>query len=401
MAPLIFDLSKVHDPSDVVHRAVEALAEGKIIAVPTETVYGVAISGLHEDAIERLYESKGREATNPFALALKSAEDALDYVPNMSPLGRRLARRCWPGPLTIVFPNISPDSVVTQLPETVQRRICGIADHEGGSLSSETLASGTLASGTLGVRVPANQTLLNILRFSRGPIVLTSANLSGQADVIDAKQVVASIGNWVDIVIDDGPCRFGQPSTVVKIQGDRCEILREGVIARKTLKRMANFTALLVCTGNTCRSPMAECLMKKHLAKRLDCKVDQLPEKGVTVVSAGVAAGMGAQASRESIQVMAEQDLDLSLHESQPVNDTLIRTADLILTMTNSHRNAIVSHWPEAAGRTHVITNGREDVSDPIGGPSELYQRCANQIEQHIEKWVAQLDLNLPECLDE
>lgn len=381
MPPLILDLSKFHDPNDAVHRAVEALADGKILAVPTETVYGLAASGLSEAAVERLCERKQREPDRPLALAVKSAEDALDYVPNMGHLARRLARRCWPGPLTIVFPNISPDSVVTRLPISVQHLVAG--------------------TGCLGLRVPANRTLLEILRFSRGPLVLTSANLSGQADAADAQQVIAGIGNSIDIILDEGPCRFGQSSTVVKVDGDRCDVLRDGVIARKTLKRMANFTALLVCTGNTCRSPMAECLMKKHLALKLNCKVDQLPEMGVTVISAGVAAASGGRATRESVQVMAVQNLDLSLHESQQVNDTLVRTADLILTMTHSHRNAIVAHWPDAAARTQVITRGREDVADPIGGPAELYQQCANQIEGYIRQWTEEIDLHLPQGLDD
>lgn len=379
--PTILDLKNVHDPSDVVHRAVAALAEGKTIAVPTETVYGLAASALNAEAVERLCHVKGREVSKPLALAVKSADDALDYVPDMSPLGRRLTRRCWPGPLTLVFPKVSSDSVVNRLPASVQQR----------------LGNGA----TLGLRVPADETLLKVLRFSRGPLVLSSANPSGGADPRTAQDVVDSLGDEVDFVIDAGPCRFGLASTVVMIDGDRCQILREGVIARKTLKRMANFTALMVCTGNTCRSPMAECLMKKHLAKRLGCKIDQLTERGVNVLSAGVAAAGGSAASRESIEVMANNDLDLSLHESQPVSETLVRSADLILTMTKSHRNALVHHWPEAEPRTFVISDGQEDVADPIGGPIDYYQLCAEQIERYVEKWVERVALHLPEGLDD
>lgn len=379
--PTVLDLQNVHDPSDVVHRAVAALAEGKIIAVPTETVYGVAAHALNPSAVKRLCDIKGRGPGRPLALAVKSANDALDYVPDMSPLARRLTRRCWPGPLTVVFASVSPDSVVGQLPEEL--RNC---------LGSD---------GSLGLRVPADETLLQILRFSRGPLLLSSANGHGCHEPVTAQEVVAGLGDQVDFVIDSGPCRFGKSSTVVRIDGNRCEILREGVIARKTLKRMANFTALMVCTGNTCRSPMAECLMKKHLASRLGCKVDQLTERGVNVLSAGVAASGGSSASRESIEVMALEDLDLSLHESQPVTELLVRSADLILTMTQSHRNALVSYWPEAAARTFVISDGQEDVSDPIGGPLEMYQQCASQIDRYVQKWVEKLALNLPEGLED
>ncbi|MBL8892860.1 MAG: threonylcarbamoyl-AMP synthase [Planctomycetaceae bacterium] len=381
MPATVLNLQKIHDPNDAVHRAVQALAEGKVIALPTETVYGLAVSGLAPDALEKLCVQKARTCERPLAIAVKSADDALDYVPTMSPLGRRLARRCWPGPLTIVFPEIGPDSVITQLSADVQRRVAG--------------------DGSLGIRVPAHPIFLSVLRFCRGPVVLTSANVTGQPEPTNAQQVLATLGQSVDMILDDGPCRFGQSSTVVRVDGDRCTILREGVIARKTLKRMANFNILLVCTGNTCRSPMAECLMKEALAKRFHCKPDQLSEHGIMVASAGVAAHDGNRASREAVAVMAKRNLDLSLHESQAVTETLVQSADLILTMTNSHQRALLSYFPSAAGRTFVLSGGGEDVSDPIGGSVTIYEECATQIQGYVDLWARQIELHLPQGLEE
>ncbi|MBL8852956.1 MAG: threonylcarbamoyl-AMP synthase [Planctomycetaceae bacterium] len=381
MPATVLNLEKIHDPNDAVHRAVQALAEGKVIALPTETVYGLAVSGLCPEAVEKLCAQKARPCERPLAIAVKSADDALDYVPTMTPLGRRLARRCWPGPLTIVFPDIGPDSVITQLSKDVQRRVAG--------------------DGSLGIRVPAHSIFLSVLRFCRGPIVLTSANVSGQPEPTNAQQVLEALGHCVDLVIDDGPCRFGQSSTVVRVNGDNCTILREGVIARKTLKRMANFNILLVCTGNTCRSPMAECLMKDALAKRFQCKPDQLPEHGIMVASAGVAAQEGCRASREAVSVMAQRNLDLSLHESQGVSDNLVHSADLILTMTHSHMKALLSYFPTAAGRTFVLSGGSEDVSDPIGGSVNIYEECATQIQGYVDQWARQIELHLPQGLED
>ena len=97
MAATIFDLRNADDSRDVIHRAVQALVEGGIVAFPTETVYGLAASALCDDAVHRLIHIKGRPDGKPLAVAIKSADDALDYVPDMSPLGSHLARRCWPG----------------------------------------------------------------------------------------------------------------------------------------------------------------------------------------------------------------------------------------------------------------------------------------------------------------
>ena len=89
MSVAVIDLASVEDQRDVVHRAVEALADGKLVVFPTETVYGVAASALREDAVEALLDAKGRDRQQPLTLAIKSAEDALDYVPAISPLGQR------------------------------------------------------------------------------------------------------------------------------------------------------------------------------------------------------------------------------------------------------------------------------------------------------------------------
>ena len=87
---------------------------------PPETVYGVAASALHEEAVNRLLTAKGRREDHPITLAIRSPDDALDYVPRMSALGQRLARRCWPGPITLVVDDDHPDSVMRQLPTSVQ-----------------------------------------------------------------------------------------------------------------------------------------------------------------------------------------------------------------------------------------------------------------------------------------
>lgn len=88
------------------HRAVQALAEGGVVAFPTETVYGLAASALDEDAVCRLVASKDRQAAKPLTLAIKSADEARDYAPDMCRLAYRLARRCWPGPVTLVIKRI-------------------------------------------------------------------------------------------------------------------------------------------------------------------------------------------------------------------------------------------------------------------------------------------------------
>ena len=373
MPPVVIDVRNAEDPRDVVHRAVQALSEGKIVAFPTETVYGFGARALDPNAVERLVEVKGRADGNPLALAIRGAQELLDYVPDASPLGERLARRCWPGPVTLVVDAASDDSVLKRLPQSVRQVV--------------------FPENTVGLRVPGHDVVLDVLHMIAGPVALTSANRSGQPEAKTAAEIVEEFGDEVDLVLDDGPCRYGRPSSVVRVNGDDYEILREGAVPLATLRRLAGMMVLFVCTGNTCRSPMAEGLFRKMAAERLGCAPDLLEEHGWTVMSAGVAAMTGGRASEPSVDVMSQLGIDIRSHEAQPVTEALIRYADHVFTMTASHRQALVMQWPEAANRTSTLCLDGSDISDPIGGPVEQYQQCADQIKCELDKRLKSLGL--------
>ena len=373
MPPVVIDVRAAEDPRDVVHRAVQAVAEGSLVVFPTETVYGLAARALDAAAVDRLLEVKGRQTGHPLTLAIRSAEEARDYAPRMGPMAERLARRCWPGPITLVVDNSHPESLVGHLPESVRQAV----------------SPGT----TVGLRVPGHQIILDVLRMVAGPLALTSANRTGQPAARTAAEVVEAFGNEVELVLDDGPSRYGQPSSVIRVEGDRFEILREGVVPEKTLNRLSHRMVLFVCTGNTCRSPMAEALFRKIAANRLKCRPDELEDRGVIVMSAGVAAMSGGKASPHAVDAMASVGMDISGHETQPLTEPLVRYADVIYTMTRSHRQAVLVQWPHAAERTRLLCPDGSDVSDPIGGPPERYLSCAAQLESELEKRVDELDL--------
>ncbi|QDU57710.1 L-threonylcarbamoyladenylate synthase [Aeoliella mucimassa] len=365
MPPLVIDIHRTDDLRDVVHRAVQALVEGKLVAFPTETVYGVAASACNAEAVDRLLTTKSRDPGSPFALAIKSAGEARDYAPDMSPLAYRLARRCWPGPVTLVVDCDEKRGLVGQLAPSVRQAVC--------------------PQGTVGLRVPANQVLLDVLCMINGPLALTSANFKGEPEAINADDVIKSLGDKVDLVLDDGPARYGRPSSVVRVNGNKFSILREGVVGKPTLERLARYMVVMVCTGNTCRSPMAEALMRKALSDKLGIPLDEMDARGVLVMSAGLAAAPGSPPSTESVTMMKEHSLSIDDHRSQPLTDQVLRHADLVLTMTRSHLHAIAQSSPEAGAKTEPLMPGGEDVADPIGGPLETYRACAEQIAKGVD----------------
>ncbi|TWT99417.1 Threonylcarbamoyl-AMP synthase [Botrimarina colliarenosi] len=369
MPPLVINVSRADDARDVVHRAVQALAEGELVALPTETVYGIAASATHPDAVARLAAAKGRDAASPFALAIKSAEDAEDYAPGWNPTARRLARRCWPGPVTLVVDANRDEGLISRLPAAVLPYIC--------------------PNGTVGLRSPANQLVQDILRMLAGPIALTSANQTGEPDATTAQQCVDALGDKLSLVLDDGPARYGQPSSVVRITPTGFDVLREGVVGRPTLERLSRMLVVFVCTGNTCRSPLAEVVMRRRLAEGLGVAEDELESSGVMIASAGIAAAVGSPASPETAEVLRQQGMSADGHAAQQLTEHLVRQADLLIAMTPSHVESILSLWPEAAGRVKLVDASGGAISDPIGGPLEVYQRCAEQIERGVEHHAA------------
>jgi tRNA threonylcarbamoyl adenosine modification protein (Sua5/YciO/YrdC/YwlC family) len=373
MPPIVIDLRQTDDTRDVVHRAVQCLAEGKLVVFPTETVYGLGASARSAEGVERIFAAKGRSAQAPLALAIKSAEEALDYAPQPGRLAERFARRCWPGPVTLVVDNTSEASLVKRLPASVQEAVA--------------------PNGSVGLRVPAHDIVLDVLSMLSGPIALTSANLSGQPDATTAEAAINSLKEHVALVLNDGPCRYGQPSTVVRVTGKEYNCLREGVVGKSALDRLSAMIMLLVCTGNTCRSPMGEMLLKKIVADKLGCAIDDLEQRGVIVASAGVAAVPGCVAALEAVEVLQERGLDISKHESQPLTDKLVRHADMIFTMTGGHRQAILRRWPEASNRTFILRGDGNDINDPIGGSKELYRACADEVEQALRQRLASIEI--------
>src|SRR5262249_12277462 len=150
--------------------------------------------------------------------------------------------------------------------------------------------------GRLGLRAPAHDAILKVLRLLPGPVVLSTGDAPGGQPITTAGALLEAAGDAVDVVLDDGPSYFGRAATAVRVSGGAWEVLREGGLSRDGLERQSACLVVFVCTGNTCRSPLAEGLCKEMLARRLGCAVDDLPRRGFLVLSAGLAAMMGGSA---------------------------------------------------------------------------------------------------------
>jgi len=365
MSSKIIPLTEKPPIREVIETTAAALRNGELVVFPTETVYGLGVLASNADAVRRLITAKGRQAGHALPVAISGYGTLKKYVPNADIITERLARRCWPGPITLVTDTSSSESWMTGLPDVCRQAIMPL--------------------GSTGFRVPEQPIFLEILRRIGEPVVLTSANLTGEPPAVSAGEAKVGLGDRPDLILDAGPARYGTPSTVISVAENRIKILRDGAFSKEKIKQMTVKIILFVCTGNTCRSPMAEMICSQRLAKELHCGIGNLEANGYVVMSAGVATYTGSKASAAACEVMASRGLSLENHQSQPLGAKLLRFADKIYVMGRSHREAINAEWPDNADRVFVLRPDGEDICDPLGGDYTVYNACARQIESAIE----------------
>jgi protein-tyrosine phosphatase len=219
----------------------------------------------------------------------------------------------------------------------------------------------------------------------------TSANLSGQQPAVTGKEVVDQFRGRISVIIDAGETRFKGPSTVILISGNRWKILRQGVLSEHAVRRSANCIILFVCAGNTCRSPLAECICKSLLAEIVGVSIDRLEDNGYTVMSAGISCGGAMPASEMAIQIGREYGIDLTNHLSQRVTKEMLATADRIF-VTERHQVKYLERLSGAAsGTIELLSTDNEDILDPAGGTLSDYRICASRIEKALRERIDQL----------
>lgn len=187
--------------------AAKLIAEGKLVAFPTETVYGLGADAMNADAVGKVYAAKGRPSDNPMIVHIADTHQLAELTPVVTPLMETLAEAFWPGPLTMVVPKID-----------------GIPDTTTGGLE------------TVGVRMPSDEVARALIRKSGCTIAAPSANISGKPSPTKAKHVAEDLSGRIDAILMGGDCQVGIESTVVDVTGDAPIILRPGIITAKELQ---------------------------------------------------------------------------------------------------------------------------------------------------------------------
>jgi len=296
------------------------------------------------------------------------------YVPTVGMRAQKLIERAWPGPLTVVF-ELNAEEL----------------NKQRDSLEIESFDS-LYKDDSIGIRWPDNPIASMLLRQTCYPVVAPSANITGQRPAVDAEEVLAQFRGQIELVLDGGPCEYKRSSTVVKIGKKGLQMLRSGVYCEPDLRAMSEVRFLFVCTGNTCRSPMAEGMFRKYLAEKLGCEVDQVEKIGYKTSSAGTMGMVDAPASPEAIAACAVKGIDIRAHKRRTLSEQLVTESDFIFAMSGMHRERVTALSGEAANKC-VLLAENEEIADPIGQPQQVYDYCAELIEKAVRKRVGELEL--------
>jgi L-threonylcarbamoyladenylate synthase len=203
-SPSQTQLLPAHRPGSITQAAEEARA-GRLIVIPTDTLYGLAGDAFNRDAIRAIYAAKQRENSKAIPVLLADSTDLLRVARFVPAVAQTFINQYWPGPLTILLPKHP------ELPPEISN------------------------NDAIAVRIPDNGVARDIIRAAGGALAVTSANLSGQTPAETAAAAVEQLAGWVTAVVDDGPSPHGLASTILDCTGHELKILREGPISARSL----------------------------------------------------------------------------------------------------------------------------------------------------------------------
>jgi protein-tyrosine phosphatase len=335
-------------------RVAEWLRAGKLVILPTETVYGVAASARSSAAMAAL---RALQSNPGNTWHTHDPQRVIEAVGIRHEAHRRLLEKLTPGGVRFII-------------ETDRTSVDGEPE-------------GTFVlEGSLCVRVADHAFTNQVLAEVPGPVAIgrVPSEISSSGRILDGKGLAAALDRaGIVAAVDDGPTRLGQTSTPIRLtRAGGYRVLGEGAVDERTIDAAMKRVVLFVCSGNTCRSPMAEAIARDLFDKR------PLSNMPLVAMSAGTSAFDGDGSTPEGDQALRHLGVLPRPHRSRLLTREMIREADAIFAMTRGHRASIVQMMPEAAEKVQLLQPSGRDIADPIGSGLDTYISTAEAIRAGI-----------------
>jgi tRNA threonylcarbamoyl adenosine modification protein (Sua5/YciO/YrdC/YwlC family) len=344
---IIVKVDPLNPQTQYLEQAAEVLKAGGLVIIPTETVYGIAVNMLDTKAVERLYALKERPKNKPFSLHIAEQEKISEFATEIPVAAYKLMKKFWPGPLTLIFKSQD--------------------------------------SGTIGIRLPDNRIARQVIALAGVPVACPSANITGSAPATNFPEAILVLREAVDFAIDAGETKLKTESTIVDVSVRPPRLLREGWIKNSEIERITKSRAVLfVCTGNSCRSVMAQALLQKALRDK--------NREDVEVFSAGISAVSGMGATEEVRELLSQEGINVNSHRARLLTKDMLDCADFILAMDRRHEERILQMAPQVKNRLFLLKEFAKiqdkdlGIPDPMGGSQDSYRDVIMVIKEAVQR---------------
>jgi len=359
------------DPVSI-NRTVEVLKEGGIVVYPTDTLYGLGVDMTNPKAVNKLLHIKQRNIKAPISLMVDSIESMEKIVGSISPKKQALIKNILPGKFTILLQNKNEGSDDKKHPWNHQNQ------------------------SKIGFRIPDYAVCRELsIRLSK-PISSTSANLSGQESALSITEVISYFGNKLDLILDAGLMKSNKGSTVIDLTKLPFLVFREGDISMEKLgemlpgisfeKRKTKFNVVFVCTGNICRSPLGEGILK--------AMVEKTKFKDIFSIQSAGTLNLGPVPAHDfSIKIADDNEIDLSSHRAKHINEQIVKDAAMIFCMAMDHQQYLKKHYPRHKHKFHLLKDWQRvkplavpSIADPIGHELKFFEKTYNDIFVEVKR---------------
>lgn len=362
-----YKINKENPDNNIIKKAADVIKKGGIIVYPTDTLYGLGVDIHNKHAMDRLYYLKGRNAGKPVSILVNELQQIEQLIGKLYKIEYTAANLFFPGKMTLIIS--SKDKL--DIPRMSHLK-------------------------KLGFRIPDSKITSKLIKFVESPISTTSVNLASKENVKNIDEILSIFGDKIDLILDAGPVESTQGSSIMDLTTDPPTLVRKGEISRTEIVNKIGYEVStnysgkylisFICSGNICRSPMAEGILKNELS---NSKYKDIAE----VNSAGTLNLQHSPAHVHALKISENKNIDINNHISKHIQANIMRESNLVIAMALDHFAYLKKQYPAFKNKIVLIKQWKKEriltnpsIADPIGHGEKYFENTFKEISVEIKR---------------